>query len=198
MEGKIPNATLDMLEAACNEASPAPWVVSGIGGGCRINGLPTRKEREGYPIVRGAGGYRRREDADFSALARAWMPELIKLVRHLQAGIIVAILLLALSLPAMAAQYDYGCASYYGHGDGYAWQKTANGELMDPQAMATASNHYPLGTRLRVTNRANGKTIEVRVNDTGGRRLLDLSYGAFCKIANPSTGVIRVRVQVVP
>ena len=108
--------------------------------------------------------------------------------------IIAALLLLALTLPAFAAE---GLASHYGVGDGYGWQRTASGEIMNPWAMTCASWHYPLGAWLRVTNRANGSSVVVKVNDRGGNHLLDLSYGAFRRVARPETGVIEVKVEVI-
>jgi rare lipoprotein A len=86
-------------------------------------------------------------------------------------------------------------ASYYGDNDGFAWQTMANGQLMDPQAMITAHRYFPFGTRLRVVNQDNGKEVVVKVTDRGpyvNGRSLDLSYGAFARIANPSRGHARV------
>jgi len=88
-----------------------------------------------------------------------------------------------------------GEASYYGHLDGYAWRTTASGETMNPSLMTTAHRHLPFGTRLMVTNQSNGKSVIVKVNDRGpfvGGRVLDLSHGAFIKIAPVSQGIARV------
>ena len=67
--------------------------------------------------------------------------------------------------------------------------------------MTTASNSHKMGTKLRVTNVANGKSVVVRVNDTGGfkkyGRTLDLSRGAFSKIADIQSGIIKVKITVV-
>ena len=92
-------------------------------------------------------------------------------------------------LPAQAATCGY--ASHYGVGDGYGGQRTASGERMDPYAMTAANLDYPLGTRLRVTDQRTGRSVVVRINDRGpysGGRVLDLSYGAFSAIRNPSAG----------
>lgn len=92
-------------------------------------------------------------------------------------------------LPAQAASCGY--ASHYGVGDGYGGQRTASGERMDPYAHTAASLEFPLGTRLRVTDQKTGQSVIVRVNDRGpyaGGRVLDLSYGAFSQIRNPSRG----------
>jgi rare lipoprotein A len=88
-----------------------------------------------------------------------------------------------------------GGTSHYGVGDGYAWRTTASGRPMDPYANITAHRSLPFGTRLRVTNQSNGKSVVVTVLDRGpfvAGRVLDLSYGAFSRIASPSSGVASV------
>lgn len=78
--------------------------------------------------------------------------------------------------------------SYYSDG-----QRTANGEVFDPNAFTAASKTLPFNTRVRVTNPANGKSVVVRINDRGpyvSGRCLDLSRAAFQAIASLSAGVI--------
>jgi len=85
-------------------------------------------------------------------------------------------------------------ASYYSDG-----QRTANGEVFDPNAFTAANKTMPFNTRVRVTNQANGKQTVVRINDRGpyaGGRCLDLSRAAFAAIANLSAGVITVKYEV--
>lgn len=89
-------------------------------------------------------------------------------------------------------------ASWYGgmfHG-----RTTANGETFNKWGMTAASNSHRMGTKLKVTNIANGKSVIVKVNDTGGfkkyGRTLDLSRGAFSKISNISKGVVKVKIKV--
>ena len=86
-------------------------------------------------------------------------------------------------------------ASFYGYQDGFAWQTMANGQPMNPNALTTAHRSLPFGTRLRVVNQDNGRSVVVTVTDDGpyvGGRALDLSYGAFRRIASASQGVARV------
>lgn len=95
--------------------------------------------------------------------------------------------------PAQASSCS--TASHYGKGDGYHGQITANGERFNTYGNTTAHRNLPFGTRLKVTNQSNGKSVIVRVNDRGpyiSGRALDLSYGAFSSIASPSRGVIDV------
>lgn len=70
-----------------------------------------------------------------------------------------------------------GLASWYGrqfHG-----RKTANGETFDMNAMTAAHSTLPMNCYVRVTNRDNGKSIIVKINDRPKTdRVLDLSYGA--------------------
>ena len=72
-----------------------------------------------------------------------------------------------------------GAASWYGrqfHG-----RKTASGETFDMNGLTAAHRSLPLNCYIRVTNKTNGKSVVVKVNDRGpfhGNRVLDLSYGA--------------------
>jgi rare lipoprotein A len=95
-------------------------------------------------------------------------------------------------------QVTYGIASWYSQSDPFINLRTANGEIFDDTKMTCASWHYPFGTRLKITNPDNGKSVICIVNDRGPakrlNRLIDLSKGAFRKIANTKKGLIRVRV----
>ena len=105
------------------------------------------------------------------------------------------ILIMILVLP-MAAQA--AIVSWYGnyfHG-----RKTASGETYNQWGYTCASNSHKIGTKLLVTNPANNKSVVVRVNDTGGfkkyGRTLDLSRGAFLKIAPLNQGKLKFKIQV--
>jgi rare lipoprotein A len=87
-------------------------------------------------------------------------------------------------------------ASYYG--DEFAWRPTASGEPYDPSKLSAAHRTLPLGTRLRVTNLHNGRSVLVTINDRGpyvGPRELDLSLGAARKLGMIRRGVARVRIE---
>ena len=88
-------------------------------------------------------------------------------------------------------------ASWYG--PGFHGKRTANGEVFNQNALTAASNSHRMGTNLLVTNVTNGKSVKVKVNDTGGfrkyGRTLDLSKGAFSKIASTNQGIIKVKIQ---
>jgi len=89
-----------------------------------------------------------------------------------------------------------GLASWYGrkfHG-----RKTASGETFDMNAMTAAHRSLPLNCYVKVTNKSNGKSVVVKVNDRGpfhGKRVLDLSYGAAKKLGITSEGVGNVAIE---
>ncbi|MBD3392374.1 MAG: septal ring lytic transglycosylase RlpA family protein [Chitinivibrionales bacterium] len=90
-----------------------------------------------------------------------------------------------------------GVASYYG--PGFHGKKTANGERFNMYRMTAAHKTLPFGTRVRVTNLDNGKSVIVRINDRGPYkkgRIIDLSKGAAKKIGMIGTGTARVRLQI--
>ena len=94
-------------------------------------------------------------------------------------------------------QVYYFVCSYYGkkfHG-----RQTANGEIFDMYKLSCAHKSLPFGTRLKVINEDNGKSVVVRVNDRGPfieGRDLDLSYAAAQEIGLIAHGVKRMRVEV--
>ncbi len=84
----------------------------------------------------------------------------------------------------------------------YYWQPqmTASGERFNPNAMTAAHKSLRLGSRVKVTNPRNGRTVIVRINDRGpyvGGRCLDLSRAAMKKLGGTSAGVITVKWEVV-
>lgn len=91
-----------------------------------------------------------------------------------------------------------GTASYYGRE--LAGNRTASGERFNPHGLTAAHRTLPLGTKLRVTNVANGRSVIVRVNDRGpfvGRRLIDVSLGAAQEIQMIRSGTAQVRLEIV-
>ena len=105
-------------------------------------------------------------------------------------------LLLLLFLSNFKAHAD--TASWYGF-QPWEGRKTSSGDIFKTHGLTCASNTHKLGTTVKVTNKANGKSINCKVNDRGGfgkyGRSIDLSYGAFTKIAHPSEGVIKVSIK---
>ncbi len=92
---------------------------------------------------------------------------------------------------------ETGKASFYANV--HQLKKTASGEIYDHQLSTAAHRKLPFGTKIRVTNLANGKTVVVKINDRGPfikGRILDLSKSAFSSIANVSSGIIEVKIEV--
>lgn len=91
-----------------------------------------------------------------------------------------------------------GFATYYGKG--FAGERTASGEIFNPREMVAAHRTLPLGTRVRVTNIENGRSVILRVIDRGpysGRRnIIDVSEGAARRLGFIRDGRVRVRVEV--
>jgi rare lipoprotein A len=74
---------------------------------------------------------------------------------------------------------------------------TKSGEIFDKNKLTCASNVYPIGSVLKVTNIENGKSVVVRVNDTGSFKkvTLDLSEKAFKKIADIKVGIVKIKIK---
>lgn len=92
----------------------------------------------------------------------------------------------------------YAVASWYGkelHG-----RRTSSGQRFDMHAFTCAHRTYPFGTKLKITNIANRKTVECVVNDRGPtsrERYIDLSYAAAKKIGIVGKGYAKVRIEYV-
>lgn len=90
-----------------------------------------------------------------------------------------------------------GQASWYG--PGFYGNRTANGEVFRPGTMTAAHRTLPFGTRVRVTNLNNGRVAVVRINDRGpfhGNRVIDLGHGAAKQLGVISSGLARVKLEV--
>jgi rare lipoprotein A len=98
-----------------------------------------------------------------------------------------AMTLFAFVNPASA---QCGRASWYA-----LHSRTASGERMNPSAMTAAHRSLPFGTRVKVTNQRNGRSVVVRINDRGPfvrGRMLDLSRGAAQKLGFVGAGQANV------
>lgn len=89
-----------------------------------------------------------------------------------------------------------GVASWYGrqfHG-----KKTASGEIFDQNALTAAHRSLPMNCYIKVTNKSNGKSVVVKVNDRGpftGNRVVDLSYAAAKQIGIVNSGTGNVVIE---
>ena len=90
-----------------------------------------------------------------------------------------------------------GHASWYG--PKFEGKRTASGEIFDSAQFTAASRVLPLGSRARVTNLENGKSVEVKINDRGPfveGRIIDLSRAAARVLDMLKTGIAKVRVEL--
>lgn len=100
---------------------------------------------------------------------------------------------------AVLLPIDYARADQVGHASWYSLpsNKTANGELMNPNELTAAHRSLPFGTKVLVENLANGRSVVVRINDRGpfiGGRIIDLSKAAAASIRIIESGTAKVRV----
>jgi len=89
----------------------------------------------------------------------------------------------------------YGIASFYTEGS-----ETASGEKLDGHKLTAAHRSLPFGTRVRVTNVANGRSVTVRINDRGPfvpGRVVDVSYSAAERLGIMERGITKVKLDVV-
>lgn len=90
-----------------------------------------------------------------------------------------------------------GKASWYG--PGFHGKKTASGQIFNQHRLTAAHPRLPLGSRAKVTNLRNGKTVEVTINDRGphrGGRIIDLSRAAAKRL--DMGGIARVSIVALP
>lgn len=90
-----------------------------------------------------------------------------------------------------------GIASFYGYD--FAGNRTASGQRFNPEAMTAAHRSLPFGTKVRVTNTRNGRSVVLRINDRGPfirGRIIDVSTGAARVLGMMGSGVAPVHVEV--
>jgi rare lipoprotein A len=96
-----------------------------------------------------------------------------------------------------AAFVQDGIASYYA--EEFHGRKTSNGETYDMNDLTAAHQTLPFGTIVKVTNKATGRSVIVRINDRGPflkDRIIDLSKGAAEKIGMIGPGTAEVHLEI--
>ena len=96
------------------------------------------------------------------------------------------------------ADADQGKLAWYDRK--FAGRKTASGEHFNPGALTMAHKTLPFGTRVKVTNVKNNRSVVVRVNDRGPSqpdRIGDVSQAAAAKLRMTRSGVIDAKLEVV-
>jgi rare lipoprotein A len=102
--------------------------------------------------------------------------------------------------PAVAAAADAssGTAAWYGRK--FAGRKTASGQRLNPHAMTAAHPSLPFGTRVKVTNTRNKRSVVLTINDrlsAGSGRILDVTQAAAKKLGFIRSGLTEVTLEVV-
>lgn len=93
---------------------------------------------------------------------------------------------------------EVGKASFYANK--FQGRLTASGAIFNQNAKTAAHKKLSFGTKVKVTNLKNNKSVVVIVNDRGPfvkGRIIDLSRSAFSLIGNPDSGVIKVRIETI-
>ena len=93
---------------------------------------------------------------------------------------------------------ESGKVAWYGHK--FAGHKTASGERFNPNALTMAHKSLPFGTRVKVTNTGNNRSVVVRVNDRGptsGNLIGDVSQAAAQRLGFLRAGSADVKLEVV-
>ena len=94
-------------------------------------------------------------------------------------------------------QVVQGAASWYG--PGFYGRTTANGERFRKGTLTAAHRTLPFGTKVRVTNLSNGRSVVVRINDRGPfkyHRVIDLAHGAASQLRMMQEGEVPVKLEI--
>ena len=116
-----------------------------------------------------------------------------------QLAVVIAILSLAtVCLHGIAtAQTEEGIANFYS--DKFQGKKTASGAVYDKNKLTAAHKTFPYGTKVRVTNLENGKSVVVTINDrmrTKNPVVIDVTRRAAQDLGFAKAGKAKVKVEV--
>ena len=98
---------------------------------------------------------------------------------------------------AVSSRLETGVASWYG--DRFHGRKTASGEVFDMNALTAAHPSLPFGSRVRVRNLLNNRSVDVRINDRGPhikQRIIDLSRAAAQALGLAGQGTPQVEITL--
>jgi rare lipoprotein A len=121
----------------------------------------------------------------------------MKVLSLIVASLSAATAIAQTSAPAMPKESTGMCSYYAKMHDGHI---TAGGEKFDSNALTAAHRKLPMGTKLKVTNLANGKSVVVKVNDRGPfvkRRSLSVTRRAAEELDFVKQGVAKVKMEQV-
>lgn len=99
--------------------------------------------------------------------------------------------------PELIGYTEHGIASFYAMK--FQFRKTSSGDRFNQLALTAAHRSLPFGTKVRVTNLVNNRSVTVKINDRGPfieGRIIDLTRYAFSKIGDTERGLIKVKLEV--
>lgn len=108
-------------------------------------------------------------------------------------------LIVKLPSPPQPIAVETGLASWYG--PGFHGKLTASGDVFNQERLTAAHRTLPWGSRVKVTNLANGKSVVVEINDRGPAvkgRIIDVSRAAARALNMVESGITRVRLEWLP
>ena len=124
-----------------------------------------------------------------------------KYLRTLSAAVLAATIVSSPLAAATTSQKAGAGSGKCGRASWYALtSKTASGERMNASLMTAAHRSLPFGTKVQVTNKTNGKTVVVRINDRGPfirGRVLDVSRAAAKNIDMINAGHASICYRIV-
>jgi rare lipoprotein A len=102
------------------------------------------------------------------------------------------------ALTGAVGETQTGLAAVYSHR--LSGHRTASGQRYNPKALTAAHQTLPFGTKVKVTNVKNGKSVVLRINDRGPtqpNRILDVSAAAAHALGFGKHGLVEVKLEVV-
>lgn len=121
----------------------------------------------------------------------------MKKLSLLVASFLASVMVLVAVLFSTTASAQVGMASWYG--PGFHGRLTASGQRYNQYAPTVAHRKLPFGTKIKVTNLRNGKSVIATVTDRGpysGGRILDVSKGLAIQLGMIKSGVAKVQITV--
>jgi rare lipoprotein A len=114
-------------------------------------------------------------------------------------ALMAVLMTLALAMPgiALAQSTEEGVANFYS--DAFQGKKTASGEVYDKAGLTAAHKKLPFGTKVKVTNAENGKSVVVTVNDrmaAANKAVIDVTRRAAEELDFVKTGKAKVKLDV--
>ena len=110
---------------------------------------------------------------------------------------LVMMLAIVAAVGISAAQPEEGVANFYG--DKFQGKKTASGDVFDKDGLTAAHKKLPFGTKVKVTNVENGKSVMVTVNDrmaASNPAVIDVTRRAADELGFTKSGKAKVKVEV--